>query len=169
MKRPDSLFSLPDEAATAAFATRLAHALQAQLPRTDGLSVALHGDLGAGKTTLVRYLLRALGVTGRIKSPSYAIAESYPLSQYTAWHFDFYRLSHAHEWEDAGFRDIFADNGLRLVEWPQQLPAQLIRYDLSLHLGILTANAPAARQLRLVAHNSAGLQLQETLCDYDPA
>jgi tRNA threonylcarbamoyladenosine biosynthesis protein TsaE len=87
--------------------------------RTHDLSnviVELRGDLGAGKTTLARYLLQALGVTGRIKSPTYAIVETYE-SAFPIWHFDFYRFNDPEEWEDAGFRDIFAAPGLKMVEW----------------------------------------------------
>jgi tRNA threonylcarbamoyladenosine biosynthesis protein TsaE len=81
--------------------------------------VELRGDLGAGKTTLARYLLQALGVTGRIKSPTYAIVETYEaaLPKFPISHFDFYRFNDPEEWEDAGFRDIFAAAGLKIVEW----------------------------------------------------
>jgi tRNA threonylcarbamoyladenosine biosynthesis protein TsaE len=79
----------------------------------------LYGDLGAGKTTFVRHLLHALGVTGRIKSPTYAVVEPYSVAAGEVWHFDFYRFSDPREWEDAGFRDIFASVGLKLCEWPQ--------------------------------------------------
>lgn len=87
--------------------------------RTHDLSnaiVELRGDLGAGKTTLARYILQALGVTGRIKSPTYAIVETYEAA-FSISHFDFYRFNDPEEWEDAGFRDIFAAPGLKLVEW----------------------------------------------------
>jgi len=87
--------------------------------------VELRGDLGAGKTSLARYLLQALGVTGRIKSPTYAIVETYTGQGLVGdwWqglsisHFDFYRFNDPTEWEDAGFRDIFASAGLKIVEW----------------------------------------------------
>ena len=83
--------------------------------------VELRGDLGVGKTTLARYLLQALGVTGRIKSPTYAIVETYevalPETSFPISHFDFYRFNDPEEWEDAGFRDIFAASGLKMVEW----------------------------------------------------
>ena len=83
--------------------------------------IELHGELGAGKTTLVRHLLRALGVQGRIKSPTYAVVEPYELPTLsTIWHFDFYRFNDPREWEDAGFRDIFAGPGLKLAEWPEK-------------------------------------------------
>jgi tRNA threonylcarbamoyladenosine biosynthesis protein TsaE len=78
--------------------------------------VELRGDLGAGKTTLARYLLQALGVTGRIKSPTYAIVETYEAA-FPISHFDFYRFNDPAEWEEAGFRDIFAATGLKIVEW----------------------------------------------------
>lgn len=83
--------------------------------------IKLRGDLGAGKTTLARYLLQALGVTGRIKSPTYAIVETYeatfPETPFPISHFDFYRFNDPAEWEEAGFRDIFAAPGLKIVEW----------------------------------------------------
>lgn len=87
----------------------------------------LRGDLGAGKTTFVRHLLRALGVTGRIKSPTYALVEPYDLpapaggpTMPPAWHADLYRFDDPREWEDAGLRELFASPGLKLVEWPEK-------------------------------------------------
>ena len=149
-----------DESQTESFAAQLAQALQKLLPCTGGISISLQGDLGAGKTTLVRYLLRALGIIGRIKSPSYAIVESYDTAAFPIWHFDFYRLSSAEEWEDAGFRDMFASAGLRLVEWPQQIPAGLVRYDLHLQW---TLDAAETRHISLQAGSDAGLQLLRNL------
>ncbi len=149
-----------DEAQTEQFAQHLAAALSQLLPCAGGISIALEGDLGAGKTTLVRYVLRALGVEGRIKSPSYAIVESYDMAHFPVWHFDFYRLGSAEEWEDAGFRDTFASTGLRLVEWPGQLPAGLVHYDLRLRLAL---QGESQRQVGLEAGSSAGLQLLRNL------
>ncbi len=145
-----------NEADTEHFAAQLAQALQQLLPCTGGISISLQGDLGAGKTTLVRYLLRALGIDGRIKSPSYAIVESYEAAAFGIWHFDFYRLGSAEEWEDAGFRDIFSNAGLRLVEWPEQMPAGLVRYDLQMQWVLGTDDL---RQISLQAGSPAGLQL----------
>jgi tRNA threonylcarbamoyladenosine biosynthesis protein TsaE len=79
-------------------------------------TVELRGDLGAGKTTFTRYLLQALGVAGRVKSPTYAIVETYETA-FPISHFDFYRFNDPTEWEEAGFRDIFAAPGLKIVEW----------------------------------------------------
>jgi tRNA threonylcarbamoyladenosine biosynthesis protein TsaE len=104
----------PDEAACAAFASRLALS-PALFPST---FIALAGPLGAGKTTFVRHLLRALGVQGRIKSPTYAVMEPYEIDGRAISHFDFYRFTDAREWADAGFRDVFAAPGLKLAEWP---------------------------------------------------
>lgn len=112
------------------------HAAQAlaQVASIGQALIELHGGLGAGKTTFVRYLLQALGVTGHIKSPTYAIAESYETAAFPVWHFDFYRFNDPLEWEDAGFRDIFATQGLKLVEWPEQAEGLMPTPDLKLFI-----------------------------------
>ncbi|MFT7723934.1 MAG: tRNA (adenosine(37)-N6)-threonylcarbamoyltransferase complex ATPase subunit type 1 TsaE [Roseateles sp.] len=121
----------PDEAAAGATAERLSSALR---PAPDAV-IELHGPLGAGKTTFVRLLLRALGVQGRIKSPSYAVMEPYELpGGGSASHFDFYRFGDPREWEDAGFRDVFAAPGLKLCEWPEKAAGQLPPPDLQLFI-----------------------------------
>jgi len=114
---------------TAAFA----RALAAQ-PLLANAFLTLHGDLGAGKTTLVRHLLRALGVQGRIKSPTYAVVEPHEAPGLAIWHFDFYRFDDPREWEDAGFRDIFASPGLKLAEWPEKAAALTPPADLAIHI-----------------------------------
>lgn len=125
----------PDEGAAQASAERLAATLS---PTPDAL-IELHGPLGAGKTTFARMLLRALGVQGRIKSPSYAVMEPYALpAGGTAVHFDFYRFGDPREWEDAGFRDIFAAPGLKLCEWPEKAAGQLPPADLQLFIELDT-------------------------------
>ena len=138
----------PDEAATQAFAEQLARALQAQ--GLDGC-ITLEGDLGAGKTTLVRHLLRALGVRERIKSPTYAVVEPYAVPTGRIWHFDFYRFSDPHEWEDAGFRDLFASPGLKLCEWPNQAQGLLPQVDLAIHIEV---DADEQRHVRLQVHSA---------------
>jgi tRNA threonylcarbamoyladenosine biosynthesis protein TsaE len=105
----------PNEAACAASATALA-----QRPGIGKAFIELRGPLGAGKTTFARHLLHALGVSGRVKSPTYAVMEPYELPGGKAWHFDFYRFNDPQEWEDAGFRDVFASTGLKLAEWPEK-------------------------------------------------
>ena len=141
-----------DEADTAAFAQRLA-----QLPAVRHAFIALQGDLGAGKTTLVRHLLRALGVQGRIKSPTYAVVEPHEAPDgLQAWHFDFSRFSDPREWEDAGFRDIFASPGLKLAEWPDKAAALLPTPDLVLRLDVATDDT---RSVHLHAGTAAGQAL----------
>ena len=164
---------------TRAFAERLAAS-----PALANAFIELHGDLGAGKTTLVRHLLRALGVAGRIKSPTYAVVEPHeapglagapalspPLS---IWHFDFYRFSDPREWEDAGFRDIFASLGLKLAEWPEKAAGVLPRADLVLRIDATditddthhpdaAQDTPAPRQVTLRAQTATGEHLLREL------
>ena len=148
----DPVLLWQDEADTAAFAQRMA-----QLPALRNAFIALQGDLGAGKTTLVRHLLRALGVQGRIKSPTYAVVEPHEGAEgLQAWHFDFYRFSDPREWEDAGFRDIFASPGLKLAEWPDKAAAMLPTPDLVLRLDV---NADDTRTVHLHAGTAAGQAL----------
>ena len=122
---------------TQAFAQQLANALLALQPPGDAL-IELRGNLGAGKTTLARHLLQALGVAGRIKSPTYAVVETYLLklagTELAVGHFDFYRFNDPNEWEEAGFRDLFAAPGLKLVEWPDKAQDRLPAPDLVLEI-----------------------------------
>jgi len=118
-----------DEAACTATAQALA-----QRPALREAFIELHGTLGAGKTTFVRHLLHALGVQGRIKSPTYAVLESYEVSDLSISHFDFYRFKDPQEFEDAGFRDVFAGPGLKLAEWPEQAHGLLPTADLRMEL-----------------------------------
>lgn len=142
---------LPDESATQALATLLA----AQ-PSLRNAFVELHGNLGAGKTTLVRHLLRALGVAGRIKSPTYAVVEPHEVPGLNIWHFDFYRFSDPREWEDAGFRDLFASPGLKLAEWPEKAAGLLPVADLAIELQV---QADESRLAILTARTPIGMTL----------
>lgn len=105
---------LPDEEATLQLGASWAKSLAAPLV------VYLQGDLGAGKTTFTRGLLRGSGYGGTVKSPTYAVVESYPLARFDLHHFDLYRFSTPEEWEDAGLDDLFAADCVCLIEWPQQ-------------------------------------------------
>lgn len=140
-----------DEAATEGFARALA-----ALPKLRLAYIELQGDLGAGKTTLVRHLLRALGVQGRIKSPTYAVVEPYELPDLNVWHFDFYRFSNPREWADAGFRDIFASPGLKLAEWPEKAAGSVPLADLVVRLEV---DDDASRRVRLTAQTTLGANL----------
>ena len=136
----------PDEAACATAAAALAH--HAGLAEA---YVELHGPLGAGKTTFVRHLLHALGVEGRVKSPTYTVLEPYDVVRdgvaITASHFDFYRFDDPQEWEDAGFRDVFAAPGLKVCEWPEKAAGQLPPPDLQLFIELMPDDA---RRVRVV-------------------
>lgn len=148
-----------DEAATAAFAARLARYWRAH-PQDADMLIFLHGDLGAGKTTLTRYILRELGVQGRIKSPTFAVAESYSVPPIAIWHCDFYRFDDPREWEDSGLRDLFAGTGLKLVEWPEKAGALLPRpdWDVQLH-----ATDDTARTVHITAHSPRGMNVLQRM------
>ena len=148
-------FTWHSEEDTAAFAQRLA----AQ-PVLANAFVTLHGDLGAGKTTLVRHLLRALGVQGRIKSPTYAVVEPHEAPGLSIWHFDFYRFDDPREWEDAGFRDIFANPGLKVAEWPEKAAALTPLADLAIHI---EAMDDTERKVTLHAPTATGRSLLQAL------
>jgi tRNA threonylcarbamoyladenosine biosynthesis protein TsaE len=121
-----------------------------------GAFLALHGDLGAGKTTFVRHLLRALGVAGRIKSPTYAVVEPHQTPVGPAWHFDFYRFTDPREWEDAGFRDVFDSPGLKLAEWPEKAGSLLPVADLDIHIDL---QDDGDRLVTVEARTPSGLEL----------
>lgn len=144
---------------TARFAQSLAQAMRAR-PELGHAFIALHGDLGAGKTTFVRHLLRALGVQGRIKSPTYAVVEPHTAQDgRPVYHFDFYRFSDPREWEDAGFRDLFAGDGLKLAEWPGQAAGYLPTEDLAIHIEAMTPDADDVRRVQLRASTPIGQAL----------
>ena len=138
----------------------------ATCPAICNAHINLHGDLGAGKTTFVRHLLSALGVQGRIKSPTYAIIEphegEFEGARLHISHFDFYRFDDPREWEEAGFRDAFASAGLKLVEWPQRAEACLPTADLALHLN-WPADGTERRHVAWHALSPIGAQLLESM------
>lgn len=141
----------PDEAACAAFARTLA-----LRPALHNAYLELNGPLGAGKTTLVRHLLRALGVQGRIKSPTYAVLESYELPDLNVSHLDFYRFTDPREWLDAGFRDVMAAPGLKLAEWPEHAAGLLPMADLRI---FIEPGEGDERRVTVQAGSAAGLAL----------
>ena len=139
---------LADEAATRALAARLARYL------APGMVVYLRGDLGAGKTTLVRGVLAELGFDGKVKSPTYTLVELYNLSRLCLYHFDFYRLAHPEEWIDAGFREYFGQECACFVEWPERAGSSLPPADIEIHLG----HAVSGRTVELHANSDKGQQ-----------
>lgn len=147
----DLVVDLPDTAAT----LRAGGALAAVL--VGGMVVTLEGDLGAGKTTLARGLLRARGVAGAVKSPTYALVEHYPLSSIYFYHIDFYRFDNPEEWETSGLPECFRDDSVCLIEWPQRVAGRLPPADVALTLvptgdgRTLTARAASAAGERCIA------------------
>ncbi|MEO6361831.1 MAG: tRNA (adenosine(37)-N6)-threonylcarbamoyltransferase complex ATPase subunit type 1 TsaE [Caldimonas sp.] len=126
--------------------------------------VELHGPLGAGKTTFVRHLLHALGIEGHVKSPTYALMEPYAAAAHRGGfaiaHFDFYRFDDPQEWEDAGFRDVFASEGLKLVEWPEKAAGLLPVCDLRITIAPRDdSSSETMRDARLEALTALGREL----------
>jgi tRNA threonylcarbamoyladenosine biosynthesis protein TsaE len=120
-----------------------------QLRHLPGLLIFLHGDLGAGKTTLVRGLIRGLGHTGAVKSPTYTIVEPYELPGLDVYHFDLYRLSDPEEIEFIGARDYLESGALCLVEWPEKGRGILPEPDLMIDIEHLDDS----RKLHLTANS----------------
>jgi len=142
-------FHLADAAATESVGAALARALHG------GMVVTLHGDLGSGKTTVVRGTLRALGFTGPVKSPTYTLVEHYPFSSLYFYHFDFYRFADPNEWETAGLAECFRDDAVCLVEWPERVAGLLPPADLDIVLAHPPADG-AGRELAVSANSGAG-------------
>ncbi|WP_332068215.1 tRNA (adenosine(37)-N6)-threonylcarbamoyltransferase complex ATPase subunit type 1 TsaE [Denitratisoma oestradiolicum] len=122
---------LPDENATLNLGGALARVL------VPGLLIRLDGDLGAGKTTLVRGMLQSLGYKGRVKSPTYTLVEVHAVSGLNLYHFDFYRFNQAEEFLDAGLDEYFAGTGVCLVEWPDKAGHYLPAADLRIGLEVV--------------------------------
>ncbi|MBI4293114.1 MAG: tRNA (adenosine(37)-N6)-threonylcarbamoyltransferase complex ATPase subunit type 1 TsaE [Betaproteobacteria bacterium] len=146
---------LPEAASTERIGRALAPAI------APGMRIYLKGDLGTGKTTLVRALLRALGVTERVKSPSYTLVELYVVSSLHLYHFDFYRFRDPVELGDAGFDEYFEGGAVCLVEWPERAADQLPQPDLE----ILLSLCGTGRNAEVTAHSEAGVKCLKSVSD----
>lgn len=142
---------LADETATLQLGQQLASTLE------PGLMIWLDGDLGAGKTTLVRGLLRGLGFTGKVKSPTYALVEVYNLFKLNIYHFDLYRFKNALEWEESGFSDDCGPASICLVEWPEKAQPLLPAADLLIAL-LPDAEGRTAQMMALTAKGETCLR-----------
>jgi tRNA threonylcarbamoyladenosine biosynthesis protein TsaE len=142
---------IPDEAGMQALGLRIAHALR--ISPGIGAIIYLHGDLGAGKTTLTRAIVQGLGVTGRIKSPTYTVVEPYELPGNPpgrmAYHFDLYRLADPEELEFLGVRDYFSPEAIVLVEWPERGEGVLPRADVHIRIAYPEAGTGEGRDVLL--------------------
>ncbi len=153
---------MPDEAATLQFAAALAGAMRAKL------NIYLHGDLGAGKTTLVRGLLHALGHVGKVKSPTYSLMEAYEVNannhfKFNLYHFDLYRFNDDEEWESAGFRDYFNAENVCVIEWPEKAQNLLPRPDLDITFDIKMLGGSLGRRITVTAHTILGKQCLQAI------
>jgi tRNA threonylcarbamoyladenosine biosynthesis protein TsaE len=119
---------LADEMATMLLGKKLASIMHG------GMTVLLYGELGAGKTTLARGILRGLGHLEKVRSPTYNLVEIYKISRLYLYHFDFYRLNDPSEWEEAGFREYFNQDSVCLIEWPEKAGGLLHAADLKIYL-----------------------------------
>ncbi len=154
----DFTLELPDEAATLQFSALLAKAL------VPNLVIYLHGDLGAGKTTLVRGILHALGYVGKVKSPTYTLVEMYEVelqanSRYPLYHFDLYRFNDEEEWDAAGFRDYFNAHSVCIIEWPEKAQHVLPTPDIDIVFSIQSIG----RKIQVVAHSELGQQCLQAI------
>lgn len=148
-----TVFTLDNEEATVSLANRVSASLRTHrdVVERQGFNIRLTGDLGAGKTAFTRALLRALGVSGRVRSPTFELVEDYDvLDGLPFHHFDFYRFESPVEFEDAGFRDLFGPGQLTVCEWSEKAHPYLPDADLELTLTIrglsrdVTARAASA-------------------------
>ena len=139
------------------FAARCARSMR------NGFRLYLQGELGAGKTTFVRGLLRALDYQGIVKSPTYTLVEDYHAASYRILHFDLYRLTTPAELVDIGYRDYFDDQNICLVEWPERGEECLPNPDLLINIGI----DQTRRELSCHAHTSSGEQCLKRLMKAD--
>lgn len=153
---PDRSLTLVGEAATTAFGAALADALPD--PAQGPLVIHLQGELGAGKTTLVRGLLRRLGVAGSIRSPTYTLVDSYEAAGRTFVHVDLYRVRSAEEVDELALPEYLLPRHVMLIEWPQQGGAAVPPADLLLQLD----HREAGRQVSLVSRSPAGEILVRT-------
>ena len=146
---------LVDESATLALGAEIAPHLRG------GMTLYLEGDLGAGKTTLVRGLLRALGYGGRVKSPTYTLTEIYSLTEFELYHFDLYRMHDPREWLDAGFREVADRRTVSLVEWPEKAAGLLPPPDVRIQLRV----RDTGREVKLVAETVLGKECVKAYCN----
>jgi tRNA threonylcarbamoyladenosine biosynthesis protein TsaE len=151
---------LHDEAGTMALGAALAKALE------PGLNIYLHGDLGAGKTTLTRALLHAAGHQGHVKSPTYTLAEPYQLTiagrALQLIHFDLYRMVAPEEFLEAGFREEFNEHNVCVVEWPEKAETVLPPPDIAVYLD-LPADGREGREVKLEALSDKGTRCLDRL------
>ena len=144
---------IEDETAMLRFGAQLADALGGRG------AVLISGDLGAGKTTLCRGLLRQMGHEGSVKSPTFTLVEPYEIEGVCVYHFDLYRLSHPDELDYVGIDEYFSDETLCLVEWPEKAEGSLPAHDLELAIDV----AGEKRNISIGSNSQHGTRICESL------
>lgn len=144
----ESHYALKDESETLCLADKMANFLH------PGMNLYLKGELGAGKTTYVRGLLRGLGYQDKVKSPTYTLVEPYHFEKFTVYHFDLYRFKDRHEWDEAGFREYFNHDSICLIEWPEKADGILPQPDISIEL----LHESFGRKLHLMGFTTLGIE-----------
>jgi tRNA threonylcarbamoyladenosine biosynthesis protein TsaE len=155
MPQPDWLHAVRDEAAVATLAAMFSRRLQPPL------TVYLRGDLGAGKTTFARALIQALGYSGRVKSPTYGLLESYEIDALHVLHLDLYRIEDPEELDYLAIRDLFDAHSLLLVEWPEKGQGNLPPADLELFFG----ESASSREISCFAKSITGKTLSDRVLE----
>lgn len=153
MMNVNRIIDLPNERATEAMAIRLAACVRAPLVLT------FKGDIGAGKTTFIRAMLRHLGVTSTIKSPTFSLVESYFCTHLQLHHFDLYRIHDEGELEFIGFRDYFSAHAVCCIEWPERAPSYQGMVDVEFTLSL----KGAGREMQMLALSAAGTVVLSSL------
>jgi tRNA threonylcarbamoyladenosine biosynthesis protein TsaE len=143
------LIDLPDEQASELMATQLAQCLISPLIMT------FSGEIGTGKTTIIRAMLKRLGIKSAIKSPTFSLVESYVCAHLTIHHFDLYRIHHEDELEYLGFRDYFSNQSICCIEWAEHAGSSLPNIDISFNLSI----KGAGRHVQILAFSVAGKKI----------
>ena len=149
----DTNYDLKDEGETLRLAENMAGYL------CPGMNLYLKGELGAGKTTFVRGLLRGLSYQDKVKSPTYTLVEPYSFDKFTIYHLDLYRFKDEIEWDDAGFREYFNNSSICLVEWPEKAGHILPDPDILIEL----SHASHGRHLHLIGYTSIGVECLKTI------
>ena len=161
------LFELSSEDACIDLAEKIGHMIQSPTLNHRGLHIWLIGDLGSGKTTLVRYILRTLGYEGKVKSPTYNLCEPYSVlindCETAVHHFDLYRMNHPLEWEEAGFKDILNQSGIHFIEWPEKAENTLPSADLIIRLQYISETV---RKGSIEGVSLIGKQLLKNISEY---
>lgn len=143
------VIELPTERASEDVAATLATKLMSPLV------LAFSGDIGAGKTTFIRAMLRAMGVTGAIKSPTFSLVESYQINHLHIHHFDLYRVHDESELDFIGFRDYFTPDAICCIEWPERVASCMNQVDIAFALSL----KGAGREMHARAFSSAGTSM----------